>query len=431
MEKVEERSTHNNSFYDLVDLLWSGRRTIIAVTTVFCGLAVVALLKFPSPKTVETQILEISLLQAERYSESNELGFYLVTREMLQQHFLDALQARDVFVQAMDVAGFIDRADIESQNDYVEALEQLAENVQILPPVNADGSLRGSSRPFWTIRAVVGDEEAWLETLEVTYRLANESVAHTVREAYEAKVRAFQKKKKFLNEDLNVQLSNVAQDYELEMAIIQKNLDFDLEDIRSQIANAMEDYQRAMQDRLVYLEEQAKIARELNVAKNTLEAQTFAAANGLLANVDLKQPFYLRGYEAIEKEAELIRGREDLTAFVPELRQLQAEERRLLQDRTLERADREKNFLKAKVDLEKQIREIEQDLTLARAAVAFEATPLFDTGNFTAAKLLIKASETTSGSSRIAMLLMVMLVSLSVSCFYVIVNTEMRQRAGR
>ena len=62
----------------------------------------------------------------------------------------------------------------------------------------------------------------------------------------------------------------------------------------------MDDYEIQTSYLLVYLKEQAEIAKALGIAKSTIEAQMFGAQNGML-NIEFDTPFYLKGYEAIEK----------------------------------------------------------------------------------------------------------------------------------
>jgi hypothetical protein len=54
----------------------------------------------------------------------------------------------------------------------------------------------------------------------------------------------------------------------------------------------------------------------LGVKKNTIESQMFDTQNTVVTNVKTDTPFYLRGYEAIEEEINLIKGRKDKTAFM-------------------------------------------------------------------------------------------------------------------
>ena len=63
-------------------------------------------------------------------------------------------------------------------------------------------------------------------------------------------------------------------------------------------------------DRRKYLFEQAEIARSLGISNPTFDSSTFTAETGdRLTTLEKEQPFYFRGYIAIEKEIELLNSR--------------------------------------------------------------------------------------------------------------------------
>src|SRR6056300_35418 len=142
---------------------------------------------------------------------------------------------------------------------------------------------------------------------------------------------------------------------------------FKLEDVTTQIDNATKDDDRITKDRLAFLFEQAAIARKLGVKRNTIESQMFDTQNTVVTNVKTDTPFYLRGYEAIEEEINLIKGRKDKVAFVKDLFKLEQEKRKLEQDRTLQRAEKKKISLESILALEVKKRALELDRTLQRA----------------------------------------------------------------
>ncbi len=88
---------------------------------------------------------------------------------------------------------------------------------------------------------------------------------------------------------------------------------------------------------MAYLKEQSAIAKKLGIAKNTIEIQAFGNQNALLSNVRTDSAFYLRGYEAIDTEIDLIQSRKDKKAFIKGLFELEKEKRAIEQDQTIER----------------------------------------------------------------------------------------------
>ena len=65
----------------------------------------------------------------------------------------------------------------------------------------------------------------------------------------------------------------------------------------------------------------------------------FGSQNGMIANISTDTPFYLRGYQAIEKEIELLNTRVQEEAFVQGLLELEQSQRSLMQNKSLERAE--------------------------------------------------------------------------------------------
>ena len=97
-------------------------------------------------------------------------------------------------------------------------------------------------------------------------------------------------------------------------------------------------YDRYTKDRLAFLYEQAAIARKLDIQKNSIAFQRFNAQNTVVANVKTDNPFYLRGYIAIEEEINQIYNRKDKNAFTNNLFKLEQQKRDLVQDETIKRA---------------------------------------------------------------------------------------------
>jgi LPS O-antigen subunit length determinant protein (WzzB/FepE family) len=113
---------------------------------------------------------------------------------------------------------------------------------------------------------------------------------------------------------------------------------FAIKDIDIEIENEKKDYEISTKARLAFLSEQADMARKLGVKKNTIESLMFDTQNTVVTNVKTDTPFYLRGYEAIEEEINLIKGRKDKSLFMTKLFKLEQAKRKLKQDKTLNRA---------------------------------------------------------------------------------------------
>jgi hypothetical protein len=269
-----------------------------------------------------------------------------------------------LFVDATKALSLVSRDDYDSEALYEEEVLEFVESLQLSPPANEDGLEQGESRRNWELVAEYYDEDKWLEALRYVERAANAEISAVIRQRFATAVTVAEQEREFDLQDLATKVANAQADYDLQMSEFGTRLAFNLEDVSIQIDNALADYDRTTSDRLAFLREQAAIARKLEVAKNTIEAQTFAAQNSILTSVETDTPFYLRGYEAIEKEIELIESREDKRAFVSGLLDLEKAKRKLDQDQTLQRMEQEKQFLEGKLELERQMRALEQDQTI-------------------------------------------------------------------
>ena len=232
------------------------------------------------------------------------------------------------------------------------------------------GRSEGEQRRNWTLTIEYDDRDKWLSALQQLHDIATEEVLDISKRRFETLLRTENLKRSF-----------------------------ELEEISTQITNILVDYDRKTSDRLAFLSEQALIARKLGVAKNTIEVQTFSAQNGIVASVKTDTPFYLRGYEAIEKEIELISSRKDKRPFASGL-----------------------------LELEQKKRALEQEKTLQRAEALFAETPLAKPSEFSAASFAIEATQFESKSNPALMLALAGVVGGMIGVVYVLIASAMRGR---
>jgi LPS O-antigen subunit length determinant protein (WzzB/FepE family) len=371
MSEVHQQNNEEIDLFELFETLWNGKWKIFLTVVV----TVVAVFGFqltqpPSSFIATTEIRPITTVEAENYDASNAIGFFKVIPSLLQNMYVEQLEERKFFKEAIHEFALIEKVNFEDDESYNEAIVKLSSSIKILPPINVDGAKKGDSRRFWTIEFEYNDEEKWRNTLSSVNRIANQSVKRIVQQRFETY-----------------------------LSIAKQKRSFELEDINIQISNALIDYERTTSDRLAFLREQAGIARKLGVAKNTIEAQTFSAKNGMVANINTDTPFYLRGYEAIEKEIELIALREDIRAFIGGF------------------------FV-----LEQNKRALEQDKILERAESLFASTPIVSQNDFLAVSARIEATEFKSQSKRILYAALSILLGGMLGAMYVLVSNSIRKR---
>ena len=301
-----------------------------------------------------TNIKPITSSEALDYQPLNDLGFFKVTRDGLLNLYIEKLDQRTIFKEAISDYELLDRENFEDEQTFNDAVEKLAASIEIFRDKEKN----------WSIIYEYDDQNKWEQLLNYVDLTVSQNVRITLQEQFENSLAAAKQKR-----------------------------NFDLEDIDIEIKNALIDYERESSDRLFYLKEQALIARKLGVANNSIEAQTFGKLNSMITNLKIETPYYLRGYESIEKEIELIESRINTKPFVQGLRAL-----------------------------EQQQRTINQFSTLYRAEILFKKTPINSDGRFSAASMKILTTDYERGSNkRNLMLALAALTSGIISSFYVAV----------
>ena len=256
----------------------------------------------------------------------------------------------------------------------------MAATIAILPPVNKDGAQRGESRQHWTLQFEFNDQAKWLAALAEFKDTANKNVRNAVKSRFENLQASARQKRAFDIEDLDAQISILIAAYEGETAI-----------------------------RLAHLAEQAAIAKKLGISKQTCMPQPSIyqtlnpRGDDSLGNTSSKTesqtPLYLRGYDALEKEIELIKSRQDRRAFIKELLPLEQKKLAFAKDRTPERAER-----------------------------LFAGTPVMKSGGFQAASFDVAATEFEYKSNRALMLALAVVFGGMIGVVYVLIASAMRGR---
>ena len=384
------QDTDEIDLMEFFQTIWDGKFKIAGVIL----MAVLGVVGFfytqPPPSfTAKTEVKPITSELANRYQISNSLGFFEVYSDkdkddgqgkdkdkdkavvrFLDALFIEQLDARLLFEDAFRKYAVLDKNDYETETDFNKAIIELAAAISLLPPINVDGTAKGESRRHWTIEFEFNDKEKWLNALADVKAKANQNVRELIRDNFTTTLAAAEKKKAF-----------------------------EIEDISTIIDNALSDYDRKADDRVAFLREQSAIARKLGVKNNTIETQSFGGKNSVVTNVKTDTPFYLRGYEAIEKEIALVEARENKKAFVSGL-----------------------------LELEQKKRQLEQDKTLERAEALFADTPVMRGDDFSAVVMTVAATEFESKSKRMLMLAMAVVLGGMVGTVYVLIANAMRKR---
>ena len=307
---------------ELMHTVWKGKWKI----SVAAIISFIAVLSYQSIQknnfTAITEIKPLSSLEINKYLALNNMTIKArantnttgkiskITPSKLLNLYLDALEDRSIFEDAMHKFNLLEASQYNNDQEYNEAIIRLASSIKILSPSVTSGHLEKgkTENSYHTINFKYHDAKKWKSVLIYVDEFANKIAKKTLLEQY----------------------NNI-------LSFLIEEQKYQLEDITIEINNYLIDYDREVIDRIAYLKEQSEIAEELGIKKNTIEVQKFGNQNTLFSNVKTASPFYLRGYEAINKEIELIEVRENKKAFIKELFDLEKEKRAIEQDQTVKR----------------------------------------------------------------------------------------------
>jgi len=301
------------------------------------------------------------------------LNFNKIDKQYLMSLFVDKIEEGKIIADAIKKSDLIDRKNYSNEKEYEDAIIKFISSIVIIP------SIKESNKEFsgnLKIVANIKDKKKWNKLLESINKLINESVQIYLIDNLQNKI------------------------------LIQKNIiEFMINDIDQKISNALDNYESVIKAKLAFLEEQAQIARALEIRKNNLiEAQSFSTDTGIIASLKTQIPYYTRGYEMIEKEIELIKNRTitDRKLFTPEIILLQ----------------KEKNDIN--IYLSKKIRRIEN---------LIKKSPIMGNNNFNAGNINYLTTKYKSNQSPLSkVLILSALIGFVLSTLYFLLEGAIKKR---
>jgi LPS O-antigen subunit length determinant protein (WzzB/FepE family) len=314
---------------DLIEVIvniWNNKLKIAAITVIFIILSIALHFIVKPPINAKTEILPITIFENNLYAQYNSLTMTqdvddkkiitqsrlnVINRDYLLSLFLEELRTKDIIIEAIKKYQLIDQSKFNDEDEYLKAVEKKALKLDLLRPINVDGSERGETRLNWTIEFEVDDEDQWEEALSFIESEINKSIKNYLKLNFTTTLDNLKLLDRFKLEDLNLKINNVKKDYDIETS-----------------------------NRLAFLKEQSLIARKLNIENNTLEVENFSTPSGVISNLQSAKPYYMRGYAMIEKEIELIETRTNKDAFTKNLLDLEKQKRTLIEDKLLDRTEK-------------------------------------------------------------------------------------------
>lgn len=296
---------------DIFEIIWFRKITIIGFTIISVLFVYIYQLTQPNIFTAVTEIRPISYAKFDEYKISNSQGIINLSQRSLLSMYIEQIEENNFLNLAIKKFNLLDDGDYKNIEEYNADIELLASNFEIIMP-NSDNKSGFLKMKYY-------DHKKWkkvLKSLDVSANLAVQKLFITR--------------------------------------------------FKSNLAIA---YQERTNE-LIYLEEQAKIARKLGIDKR----KKFSLENS--QNTSITGAFFERGYIAIEAEIEIMEARDDLF----------------------------------------------------RAESFFNETPLVKNDDFEAARILIDATEFEFDNKRNLALALTFVISSMISIFFVIIQNAMQKR---
>ncbi len=236
-------------------------------------------------------------------------SFQKINKTFLINLYIDKIRQGVILRNAIKKFDLIKEENYANIQIYEEEVSKLAASIKLLPP-KLNALDEEEIRPNWQIRFKTSNINKWNNLLKYI--------------------------EKPINDEIRIYLEEVYKKLVLDEKILKK---YKIEDLDQNISNALVNYEKEIKSRLAYLEEQAEMARKLKIAKNSLVESQASINVGILSDLSTDIPYYLRGYEVIEKEIELIKNRKNKRAFIKNLNDLEVEKKNLITNKDIERLE--------------------------------------------------------------------------------------------
>jgi len=330
----ESRSVDEISIIDVLNTLWDGR--VMIILGIVLGLLVgtgrflifrndiqASMSVIPRPVAENNQYNGMNRYFSDAYSEETlepgvgrpvaGLSFLKsvpkIEDQLLVKRFIDSLRDGSILTEAARKTGVVEAPTGARESAQAE-IDEFISSIRYKEPLPPEIRNRNYLDSFWTIsfNTESGRGKATAFVTEIVQR-ATQRVRTDLLEEAERAISSAKAEQGFAVTDLENQLNRTIS-YAVQM-------------------NA---------HRIKHLNEQAAIARTLNIAKNELKVQSFGGSPGVVS-ISEELPDYLRGYEALEKEAQLLKTRGDDPAYVVRAISIRNDISRLKQDQSVARAE--------------------------------------------------------------------------------------------
>ena len=216
---------------ELIQTVWNGKLVILAFVFVSLAAAFGFTIAGPAPDFIATsQIKPILTEDEEKYRKFNEVGVYQVNADRLLARFIEQLDNRQVVQKLLVKHRLVDRNDFDSDEDFDDALVQLASSINIGPPGDDDSQQLGGDAKNWTLSFEYNNRDKWLALLKDLKLETTRQVQRLLTTQFANITEALVTKRAFELEDLETAINNAESDFDKTREEFEQQKAFELED---------------------------------------------------------------------------------------------------------------------------------------------------------------------------------------------------------
>ena len=299
----------------------------------------------------------------------NMTRFESINAEYLLNLFMVKFNDNEFIKDQMKKFNFIEKKNFENTTEYENMLTNSAYSFNILAP-NPTSKINRETYTRIIFRTTT--LENWKKFLKYVEKSINQKIQLHIKDDFNKKILSLKKTNQFKIDAIELKINEELEKYEIEAS-----------------------------KKLIYLDDQAKIARTLGIAKNNpIPAVDYMSNTSLLVDALAKIPYYMRGYEMIEKEIDLFKKRNKEKPITQIIVSLEQEKKRLLGNKKIERLQDE-----------------------------FNLTPIFKKKNFHSAKIIVDSTSISiDKNDRVLKLFYTGLIALMLSTLYALMMNALRNR---
>lgn len=359
---------------DKYDLLLTDKKNILKIIFISV-LTVILMLSFQVSQKKKLNVsLKILPITFEKLQQYKYLNYFVkkninskevvllneINESYLLDLFITELEEGSLLYELIDEYKLIERSNYNNIDDYEFAINSIISSIEFKPittldtqnPFKSLDNLNKASKienriEYWNLELEINheDKKVWNKILISIEKKINDKIFLFLKKEFELAHIILEQRHLKRIEIIKNQIQSTLLEANSNLEIFEKELEFKLQDTDILIKNSFKDYENNKNDRLAYLREQAAIARAVNIKYRSIDADLMNNEEIVVLSSNNDQPFYTRGFLAIEKEIKLIESRKKIRPFVKGLNGLEKTKRGILQNKKVQRKIIDKKYL--------------------------------------------------------------------------------------